>query len=740
MLFSNVPTFLPRPRDGSASPAPAHSAPPSVPRHLRVAMLLACAATLSACCCEPDPAATAAPAAIVDPLTPVVPIDLTALTGVEAAGVGGDSAGDGGADGSAGDGAPLKRAVVTLTDAKGNSVNGLTDNNGKFLLKYKTSVFTAPLVLRVIGVGGSVLSSVADEVAVSGKTIRANINPLTDKITSDVLPASVAGTDKVFDGSKVDLTKLAQAKANLVASVRDALITAGVTDTRRFDPVKSAYAYDGTGVDAVIESISHARDPATGATQLRAKLAGVQNNADGSVVPVLITASTPLATTQVALASNPALTFEKITNWVSFINSCLAVPAPGSVDCQDDDGSRIVSNGYKQNSKSFDADFSTLLSETGKLHVQGSSLRNPSILFFTRAAGSTIDDRAVVEVTINQPRTGPLAGNSTTPIEYTKVLVFKRDDALTRAKAGNWILWGNQRNFDWSVDPSYLAQTQTNPIRQANAAGGTPSSMRSGVIMNFNSLVYNTSTASFTPVNVYAVRLKGPGLPTPGLVYVPTSTTNGTTSTAFSILNKTGTIPAQGSVSLNAQRTFGMSGALLGTGAALDPSVWNGAAVNSADTLTSTDLTALQAYSSYQAEIYVNGSLSPIVETARILAPVQSAAIMSKIPQHDLQTTNNLSYITPPVAATSTVTVNWNRVSGATRIDNATTFFFAGTSLTSVGASVPDALSLVPTSTSVTISNGAIGFPAGAITDYRSVTISGRSARALFQSQLIRSP
>ena len=739
-----APTFTPDSRSAQLPKLALASSTPYPASRISLAFAFACAATLSACgggggaTTAPGPITSAPSPDVVDPLAPIAAIDLNA-TAVESAGVGGDSAGDGGADGSAGDGAPLKKVVVTLTDAKGNFVTGLTDNNGRFLLKYKTSVFTAPLVLRVIGVDGSTLSSVTNEVAASGKTIRANINPLTDKITSDVLAAGVAGTDKLLDGSKVDITKLAKAKADLVASVKNALGAAGISDTSRFDPIKSAYNYDGTGVDAIIESISHARDPVTGATVLSAKLGGVQNNADGTVVPALITVSTPLATTQVALSTNPALTFDKLNAWISHINSCIAIGSADTPDCQDNDGTRYIGSGYKHNGKNLDADFAMLLSEANKSHVPGSSLRNPSVLFFAKSTGSSIVDRAVVEVTINQPRTGPLAGNLTTPIEYTKILIFKRDDSLTRAKASNWILWGNQRNFDWSVEPNYISQTQTNLARQANTAGNTPSWMRSGVRLNFSTVVYNTATASFTPANVYAVRLKGPGLPNNGIVYAPTSTSTGT-NFVYTILNKTGAIPAQGTVSPNVQRDFRMSGALLGSGAALDPAVWPGTAAHSADTLTSTDLSALQAYSRYQAEIYVNGSSTPIVESASILAPVQSAAAMAKIPLHDLNTSNNLSYLTPPFTSAASVTVNWNRVPGAVRIEGAYAVFFNGASNTNLGANVSDALSLIPTSTSVTINSGPVSFPASAITDFRELGIGGRSARSNFVNSVIRTP
>lgn len=182
----------------------------------------------------------------------------------------------------------------------------------------------------------------------------------------------------------------------------------------------------------MIESISHSRDPATGATVLTAKLASPVTNADGTAIPTVVSSATPLATTQVAIASNPALTFNKITSWVNYLNGCLSTTAAANA-CPHADQAKLVSADYLQNSKDFDEDFSTLFSESDRSGVKGSEMRNPNILYIGRYAGSTTDDLAIVEVTIRQPRTGPLAGNQPTPIEYTKILIFKRDDVTESA-------------------------------------------------------------------------------------------------------------------------------------------------------------------------------------------------------------------------------------------------------------------------------------------------------------------
>lgn len=716
--------------------------PPFTLAHWRLPLVCGALALLSACGGgndTPAPAPVVVVPAPVDPLAPAGQSDLdkvATLYGIDPIGFGGDASGDGGAAGGAGDGAPLKRAVVTLVDAKGNTVSGLTDNSGKFLLKYKTAAFTAPLVLRVYDAGGNVLASVTDESAATGKVIRASVNPLTDKIASDVLPPSVAGTDKLFDGSKVDLSKLAKAKADLVSSIQAALATAGVANSSQFDPVKSVYEYNGKGVDAVIESLTHTRDPVTGATILQAKLVAVGGGNDGATQTVVVTPTTPLATTSVALPSNPGLTFDKLGAWVNEMNRCLALSTTtfaADANCVDADGSRMVHASFKNSSRDFKATYSTLFSGAGGTHIQGSTISNPSVLFTSRSPGSTIDDAVVVEMTVNQPGSGATAPGNATPIVYTAISIFRRLDSLTRAVAGNWILYGNQRSFDWGAEPQYFGVVQTNPLQQANVAGNFMSQMSSGLRVNFSSTVFDVATRTFKPSGVYAVRVKGPGLPASGVVWAPTSATAANT---FSILNKTGVIPAEGTLAAVVQRDFRMGGVELGTGAPL--ATWDASRPYRSDASAGTDFSQTPAFSSYQAEIYVTGSTTPIVETTRILAPIQNPASMAKIPLHDL--TANTALITPPQGTVTAVTVQWARTPGAARIESAYAYFFSAGSFVLPNANVADAFTVSPTSTSVSISNGATGFPASSVTDYREVGLFGRAGRSAYNQSIVRSP
>jgi len=631
---------------------------------------LVCAWALVAC----SGGGSSAPVVVVDPLTPAVPVDFASAAsklGIEAGGVGGDDGGDAGVAGGAGDGAPLKGAVVTLVDAKGAQLSGLTDSSGNFLIKFKAASITAPLVLRVVDAGGNVLSSVSADTAAAGKVIRANINPLTDKITSDVLSGSVVGTDKTFDGSKVDVSKLAKATADLVTSVREALAKAGVADASKFDPMTSVYKYDGTGVDAVIESISHSRDPVTGATQLRAKLVAVSNGADGTAIPTLISASTPLASTLVATADSPALTFTKLNNWLTVANRCLALSnAAADADPICSDGVGLVNTAYLHNSMGFNEHFRTLFSTTDGGHIQGSSIRNPSLLFTTKYAASTAsyDDAAVVEITIRQPSTGPRAGSLADPIEYTKTVVFKRDDSLSGAAAGNWVLNGNQRSYNISVATRYKIEKQMNPARANNTTGGQPDTLQSRLNFSINKNRYDGQTQQWVDAGIRAVRVTGPGLPQSGIVMVPTSTIGQNT---LAVYNTTGVVPTTNIQTSRSNSSYGLA-AIMPSGTALYDGYFQTNEPNSSASTMLTDFSSLQAYARYKFEIFLTSNVSgnaDAVEYGYNLAPVFSPTAMLTTPLNDI--TPSQSLVQPTQAASTSVTVAWTNNLNAAPVNSA---------------------------------------------------------------------
>ncbi|OUL99198.1 hypothetical protein A8M77_27750 [Variovorax sp. JS1663] len=590
--------------------------------------------------------------ATVAPLQPAEPVDLSRVLGlwaIDPSGVGGDAGGDGGVGGSAGDGSPLRRVTVILKDATPLPVvppnytgapppdpevaRGTTDANGRFLLKFRTATIRPPLLLQVIDAGGNVLASTTAEQVPTGMAIRLNVNPLTDKIASDVLAPSAGSTDKRVVGSQLDLSRLATATSNLVESSKAALAVAGISDSSAFDPMRSIYELDGKGVDAVIESITHSREPTTGATQLRTKLTAAQTNADGSVTPSLITASTPLAPSAVATESSPALAFAKITAWMNEMNRCFALSSAARAadpECADADGSRLVSPGFRENGKDLAEAYRTLYSEADRSAVQGSTLSNPAILVNFPASSAPPESAAtIVEFTVDQPRTGPLAGNVAGRVRYTTMMSFVTTTS-PRAKAGNWILGGNQKRFDASIQPGYQYAFQWHLALWSFL----PHTYESLLEIRVSPLRFDVATRSYVSADLRAARVKGPGLPSAGLVLSPTTAPGA--GRFFTPHNKTGEITAGSMTNARTRPIFYLGIEKTADSQPTANPSWGAGSPDHADAPL-TDYSSMQAYSRYTIEYFLTSNTTGTpdwVETARILAPVMPPKYLELLPHN----------------------------------------------------------------------------------------------------------
>ena len=652
---------------------------------------------------------TGGAAGAVDDLT-------TVASGFSGSDIGGDGSGSGsgsgGADGAAGDGGPIKRGTVVLTCSNNaRQYTGPTDDAGKYLISFNPTDCAAPYLVRVIDVGGNTYASMTADTPAAGKVVRINITPMTDKIVSDIVqPLSLGATSQNFTAQSVTAAlsssstsftaTLATAKANLNLSVRDALSTAGVLNASTFDPVKDIYLFNGTGADAVLESISHTRDPQTGRTVLLTKLVSVGNTATPTRVE--ITAAAPLATASVNTPGSPGLNFSKLEAWVTRINTCLAEGPAGTTVCEDN----VISDNYQHNSMDFFEHFKALISETScgadpaPCHVQASTVRNAVLLFEGSYPGSTAtySDLAVVEVTIKQPKIGAFYVSQglaavAVPVEYTRILVFKRDDSLVGLTAGNWVLHGNQRNYDFSVEARYDKFNQINPARNNNLvpaptktgsrsvtgnpfttttvgaftntfAVGTqtavydvtsfadPSVYNTSIRLFANPSVFNTVSRTWVSANIQAIRVTGAGLPAAGIVMMANHPSICGADDYLSIANDTGILPI-GMGAVNNSSNFSSNNYRLASVLQSDTSQasWYtalGRADRRAGNLT--DFSGLVAYNRYTFEIRRTDGTT-VTEYARILAPVTPPASLAGAQWND--PTPSTALVTAPAINTS---------------------------------------------------------------------------------------
>ena len=167
-------------------------------------------------------------------------------------------------------GRPLPHAQVVVRDAKGNTVTTHTDATGHYSVE--VSMLTAPLVLWASEASNPNCRSnqlprafcvTALLASLRPGDNTANLNPLTDLITSDVATAlHFIGPQQLAEGdaaSVVALSVYRTALGQLRAGYGAALTLAGVDNVDTFDPVSTPMYADGIGVDAVLSVIHHTR-------------------------------------------------------------------------------------------------------------------------------------------------------------------------------------------------------------------------------------------------------------------------------------------------------------------------------------------------------------------------------------------------------------------------------------------------------------------------------------------------
>ncbi|WP_225318329.1 GDSL-type esterase/lipase family protein [Cellvibrio sp. KY-YJ-3] len=142
---------------------------------------------------------------------------------------------------------PLANAKITLIDARGTQLHTITNMQGEY--EFSRTALQAPLLVSVVSGGDAkycsqnaqlrpvCLAAVIEKLA---PTQIANINPLTDRIASDVAVAQgFIGPQQWVDSAKInalDPAVIAQARSNMQQGFTQALALAGVNKTADFDP------------------------------------------------------------------------------------------------------------------------------------------------------------------------------------------------------------------------------------------------------------------------------------------------------------------------------------------------------------------------------------------------------------------------------------------------------------------------------------------------------------------------
>ena len=431
--------------------------------------------------------------------------------------------------GTAAYGAPLANASITVQDSTGKTVTATADSAG--LYRALVTGFTSPLLVTAIGNSGDAVRTyraLMSATVAAGITGHANVTPLTDAIVA-MASSDGKSPEEFADVAKlkgIDPDRLAKAVSALAAIIKDVAADLGVAN---FDPLTAEFKADrSSGGDKLLDTIKVSID----SSGVSLRNVAIPLDTDAAGAPAAATVVIKDVATAVAGALPKSVVTDSATlvdTWVAQVNKCLALPQASRVstdsadmpiallgDCANISG---FANNYKRNGY-------TLLQYWGNqlrnVLPDGATINPPEVQgYLKNVAGEVL---AIVRISYSSPKgTG----------SYFEV---------ARKVGAVWSVEGNQRKYDASIGFRVFRRTDVSTNHYVPSFGpdkGKDVGNFSAYLTSFR-LSFNQSGPN--GADVYAIRVKGPGLPVLGLVMARSSACG--TGDYMSFYSNNGVIPA----------------------------------------------------------------------------------------------------------------------------------------------------------------------------------------------------
>jgi hypothetical protein len=466
--------------------------------------------------------------------------------------------------GTAAFGAAMVGSAVQVIDRSGATVCAnapvTTDASGVYTCQL-SSVSQAPMVVVVSDATGlnSPLVSLLVSKPAPGSSATVHVTPLTTALAAQVDASATGGQPRSALAwirqpaslGNLNVASLRAATGNLVTQLTAVLASVGV-DPTNFDPFSTPIsAGSGTGVDAVLEQIrvSYAAD---GTPQLA-------NLLNPSVAPVPMaspTTTSPLTVTTSAMVTSPgatpAFSISEIDIFATEMRRCFVLPAATRAPNPDTVNRRLngvdaacqgfvasagdvpnVDIDFLQNGYAPEAYFYSLFTDP---NMDGGRFPRPELMWVRPME----DGRHIALLNIKFADKNGVGGN--------RILVARKFPGSRPGAQSQWWLVGNQRALDVFIRPAVAQRDQTIPTSVLDASSLFDEAVRSRLEVGLQIFVHrpNNGTTVNNPNNpnnaVRYMRVKGPGLPSAGIVLADVAASDGRTSMSF--LNVTGSIPA----------------------------------------------------------------------------------------------------------------------------------------------------------------------------------------------------
>jgi hypothetical protein len=548
--------------------------------------------------------------------------------------------------GVAATGQAMVGATITILDANGTSATKTADSAGSY--SFDVTAMTAPFVITATAQVGDTqlsLTSMVAEKPAAGSTGTANITPLTNAIAALLAPH---GNPEELVAPAVLKTVVTKAKldevtAKIRAAIENILKDAGL-DSTNFDPVSTVFTANRQGADRVLELV---RVEVTG-QGVSLTNPSVQDDGKGSS-SVQITPATSVVAKLPAPPVGTAL--DSLDHFADLLDACFAdapalrvtartaigVPTTVSAACN----AVPMAVNYKNGGAAALAHYAGLLNSAD---LTGAKFSKPERLFTSTNALT-----GKVKVFFRLPyKTAAGAGG---------IITDTAEQTSPAGKSYQWEIVGNQRDFDSAVEARLDNISQLNPNSTQEANKGQ---YRVALRLFFNPI-------NVAGMGVQTVRVKGPGLPSAGVVMHRSAVCG--TSDYMTISNKTGSLNSalfNGSTANNFRLT-----AELKSGAAYD---WTKVAASSVwrDTpMLDADLAAIPAFAEYTWELWTfgagrtsrstltNATPADITYTQRLTSRLPSVSSLKGLPWNSVDANDFLNPGSALAAPQTTATVNW---------------------------------------------------------------------------------
>ena len=593
--------------------------------------------------------------------------------------------------GTAATGSALANANVVVTDGTGNSpcveTAITTSALGTYTCTLKSGE-TAPFFVVVTDPTGNTapLVSVTTTTPPAGTPLTLNATPLTTAILAQL--SSDGNPLTLVNAKTVDANALKAITANVVAQLSSVLSAIGAP--ANYDPFAtsiSAATSSGVGntADQILDVVTVSKDPATGQLRL--------GTVDGTPVP--LATATGGGSTLPAPASNVSTLPQGAQALANALTACFALPASQRVlgtdlavpatqggpkvtslapACQNiaSDTSNAGGIAFLHNGYAFGQWFlGYLMSDS----MTGATFSVPEVMAFYPAGSPS---SPTYDTAILNTKFVDASGNPGNIIMLARYIA----SGTSSAHPSNWWVVGNQQPVEISDRLQVRRIEQVNPnFAGTSANSNSYSHFQTGIQFWINAKGPGSVNSNG---NLSFARIKGPGLPTSGLVYIaPTGDSNEPTQVYMDVSNKTGTVPGTTRCSSIATtyncpnfwlaRTAGLTGSAAATlatppGSANNP-VW---AQPASDTL---DPNPVVKNARYQVELFYGSQTTPdLVYHKTLLTDLVQATQAVNLPWNTAGN-QTLAVLNPSNSATngvlSSVGLDWAQNPSAQQIGGA---------------------------------------------------------------------